>query len=90
MLIISYDISDDKLRQRFSKMLEKNGAVRLQFSVYEVNHTSRHMNNLRLLIHHDYVPKFDSTDSVLIITVPNNHVEKFGYAVHWDEDVTFL
>lgn len=35
MIIISYDISDDKMRTNFSKMLKKNGAIRLQFSVYE-------------------------------------------------------
>lgn len=34
MLVISYDIHDTKLRTRFSKMLTKNGAIRLQFSVY--------------------------------------------------------
>ena len=39
MLVISYDIKDDKLRTRFSKMLTKNGAIRLQYSVYEVNNT---------------------------------------------------
>lgn len=29
MLVVSYDISDDKLRTRFAKMLTKNGAIRL-------------------------------------------------------------
>ena len=36
MLVVSYDIKDDKLRTKFSKMLTKNGAVRLQYSVYEI------------------------------------------------------
>ena len=34
MLIISYDISDDKLRAKFSKYLSKFGG-RLQYSVFE-------------------------------------------------------
>lgn len=35
MIIISYDISDDRKRNRFAKMITKHGAIRLQFSVYE-------------------------------------------------------
>ena len=37
MIIISYDIKEDKVRSKFAKMLEKNGAIRLQYSVYEFN-----------------------------------------------------
>lgn len=32
MFVISYDIKDDKVRTRFSKMLTRNGAIRLQYS----------------------------------------------------------
>ena len=46
MIIVSYDISDDKMRANFSKMLKSNGAIRLQFSVYEVRNTKRIMDNL--------------------------------------------
>ena len=35
MIIVSYDIKDDKIRTKFAKMLCANGAIRLQFSVYE-------------------------------------------------------
>jgi len=54
MLVISYDIKDDKLRTRFSKMLTKNGAIRLQYSVYEVNNTNRHLDNLIVKIEGEY------------------------------------
>ena len=50
MLVVSYDIKDDKLRTKFLKMLTKNGAVRLQYSVYEINNTERVMNNLMVII----------------------------------------
>ena len=46
MIIVSYDISDDKMRTNFSKMLKSNGAIRLQFSVYEVSNTKRIVDNL--------------------------------------------
>jgi CRISPR-associated protein Cas2 len=50
MLIVSYDIQDDKLRAKFNKMLCKNGCVRLQYSVYEMNNTQRNIDNLILKI----------------------------------------
>lgn len=46
MLVVSYDISNDKLRAKFAKTLEKQGAVRLQYSVYEINNTKRVLDNL--------------------------------------------
>lgn len=50
MIVISYDIADDKLRAKFSRLLTKNGAIRLQYSVYEVNNTNRVIENLKLKI----------------------------------------
>lgn len=41
MLIVSYDIADDKVRTRFSKFLQKFG-FRLQYSVFEI-HNSEHI-----------------------------------------------
>ena len=40
MLIISYDISDDKLRAKFSKYLSKFGG-RLQYSVFEIRNNEK-------------------------------------------------
>ena len=52
MLVISYDISNDKIRNRFSKLLTKNGAIRLQYSVYEVNNTFVVRENIKGVIEH--------------------------------------
>ena len=49
-LLISYDIHNNKLRTQFAKMLTRNGAIRLQYSVYEANNTERILNNLRIII----------------------------------------
>ena len=38
MLIVSYDISDDKLRGKFAKFL-MSYAIRLQYSVYEIKNS---------------------------------------------------
>lgn len=89
MIIVSYDIKDDKIRSRFSKMLKKNGAIRLQLSVYEVNNTSRVMDILLLKIEH-FAKLFTADDSVIIFDVNSIKLRKYGNAIHRDKDVVFL
>lgn len=89
MIVISYDIADDKLRTRFSKMLTKNGAIRLQYSVYEVNNTNRTIENLKIKIE-NYAKKFTGADSVIVFEVSKNDMCKYGNAIHRDEDVVYL
>ena len=45
MVIVSYDISDDKLRTKFSKYLSKFGH-RLQYSVFEIDNSNRILDNI--------------------------------------------
>lgn len=90
MLVISYDISDDRLRTKFAKMLTKYGAIRLQCSVYEVNNTDRVINNLMLLIEDTFAKKFDGGDSVIIFDVSSVKLKKYGNAIHRDEDIVYF
>ena len=90
MIIVSYDIKDDKIRTRFAKMLRSQGAVRLQFSVYEVNNTQRIIDNIKLNVVEKFSKLFTGADSVLIFDAPNAKVEKFGNAIHRDLDVVYL
>lgn len=90
MLLISYDIKEDKLRTQFSKMLTRNGAVRLQYSVYEVNNTDRVLNNLRVLIENMFANKFDGGDSVIIFDVTAIKLKKYGNAIHRDTDIVYF
>lgn len=64
MIIVSYDISDDKMRTNFSKMLKRNGAIRLQYSVYEISNTKRIVDNLVAKIE-AYAKHFTADDSVI-------------------------
>lgn len=89
MLVISYDICDDKLRTKFAKMLTKNGAIRLQLSVYEVNNTNRVLDNLLVLID-DFAKKFDGSDSVIIFDVSAVKLTKYGNAIHRDSDIVYF
>lgn len=90
MLIISYDISNNKLRTRFSNMLRKNGAIRLQFSVYELNHNQRIVDNIRLKIETIFSNKFGGGDSVMIFDVNMASVIKYGNAIHRDQDILYF
>ena len=47
MIIVSYDISDDKLRTNFAKYLSKFGH-RIQYSVFEIDNSTRILDNLQM------------------------------------------
>ncbi len=92
MLIVSYDISDDKLRNKFSKFLEQYGR-RLQYSVFELRNSTRIMNNVLAEIEHRFEPKFSGTDSVIIIPITpadRKNVLRFGYAKHDEKEVVIF
>lgn len=90
MLVVSYDISNNKLREQFRKMLSKNGAIRLQFSVYEINNSKRIMDNITIKINDLFSPKFSGGDSVVIFNVNNNDIIKYGNAIHRDRDIVYF
>ena len=89
MIIISYDISDDKMRTNFSKMLKSNGAIRLQFSVYEVRNTKRIVDNIEAKIE-AYSKHFTADDSVVLFDIDATKLTKYGNAIHRDKDVVFF
>lgn len=90
MIIISYDIKDDKLRNKFAKMLRSQGAIRLQYSVYEVNNTKRIIDNIKLNIIDKFSNQFTGADSVVIFEASNTNIQKFGNAIHRDCDIVYF
>lgn len=90
MLIVSYDISDNKLRTRFSKMLTKNGAIRLQYSVYEINNTRRIQEVLKVKIENYFAKKFGGGDSIFIFETELERAVKYGNAIHRDKELLFF
>lgn len=89
MIIVSYDISNDKMRTNFSKMLKSNGAIRLQYSVYEVVNTKRIMDNLVTKIE-AYAKHFTADDSVMIFQVNSESIKKYGNAIHRDKPIVYF
>jgi len=90
MLVVSYDISNDKLRTRFSKFLSKYG-YRLQYSVFEIKNSDRILENITTKIEEYYADKFEQTDSVIIFLLSETCKKiKFGYAKNSDEDLIIM
>lgn len=87
MILISYDIQNDKLRTRFSKYLQKFG-YRLQYSVYEITNSKRMLANIMAEITNNFEKRFGETDSVIVIeTSENCKITKWGYAKNDDSDI---
>lgn len=89
MIIVSYDIADDKIRNRFAKMLKKNGAIRLQFSVYELSNTKR-VTEIVLTKIQTFSKYFSADDSVVLFEVTADKVIKYGNAIHRDKNIVYF
>ena len=90
MLIVTYDISDDKVRTKFSKFLSKFG-YRLQYSVFEIKNSKRILNVIEAEIQSGFEKRFDQSDSVIIFNLSKQcKVTKYGYAANDDEDLLVL
>lgn len=82
-IIVCYDISDNKTRTKFSKFLEKYG-VRLQMSVFELEHSSRLLNIIQEKIKHHFEDLFEESDSVFIFYTDLKQAVRYGSSKHLD------
>lgn len=89
MILVSYDITDNLMRSRFNRMLVKHGAIRLQFSVYEVINTKRIIDNMKVKIL-SYSKHFTANDSIIIFEVDNSKITKYGNAIHRDIPIVYF
>lgn len=90
MILISYDISDTKLRTKFMKYILRFGN-RLQLSVYEIDNSPRILKNIMADVNNIFMPKFSETDSVLIMNLSNTcEIIRMGHEVHYEEDLLIV
>ena len=90
MLLIAYDISDDKLRTRFAKLLSKYG-YRLQYSIFEVRNSKRILDNICVEIESQFEPQFGESDSIMLFRLSQQcKITRYGYARHDDHDIIIL
>lgn len=90
MVIISYDISDDKLRTKFSKYLSRFGH-RLQYSVFEIDNSTRILNNIINDLKNKYERAFSQSDSVIIFKMSSScEIIRYGYAKNDEKDFIII
>ncbi len=90
MVIVSYDISNDKKRTRFSKFLTRFGH-RIQYSVYELDNSERILKNVIAEIENKFMKLFDQADSVYIFVLSSScEVKRYGYAKNEESDLKII
>lgn len=89
MLIVSYDFEEDRPRTKFAKFLKKFGR-KLQYSVFEIKHSPRVLQNILSEIELRYQKQFRNADSIIITPLCEacqKRVVRYGYAVNEEKDV---
>ena len=90
MIIVSYDISNNKKRTIFAKYLSKFG-YRLQYSVFAIENSERILNNIINDLNNRFCKTFDQTDSVYVIKLnPNCEIIRYGYARNEERDIMIV
>lgn len=90
MIIVSYDISDDKKRAKFNKYIRKFGHM-LQYSVYEIDNSEKILNNIVADLNNKWLKQFDQCDSVYIFQMSNScKIMKYGFAKNEDTDLLIV
>ena len=92
MLIVAYDIHNNKLRTKFWKLLKKFWR-RLQYSVFEVKNSERILWILKTEIENIYAPRFTWADSIIVFPVSdslNKKVLRFWQPALQVEELLFL
>lgn len=90
MIIVTYDISNDKKRTKFAKYLEKFGN-RIQYSVFRIENSDRILKVILADLNNRFIKKFDQEDSVYVFRLnPNCEVHRFGFAKNEEGDLLIV
>ncbi len=90
MIIISYDISNDKLRTHFSKYLSRFGH-RIQYSVFEIDNSDKILDNIMTDISNKFEKKFSQEDSIIIFVLTKSCKKvRYGYAKNIEKDIVLI
>ncbi|MFA5462418.1 MAG: CRISPR-associated endonuclease Cas2 [Sulfurimonas sp.] len=90
MILVSYDISDDRLRTKFSKYLSKYG-FRLQYSIFQIKNSKRILDIVSFDIKNNFEKHFGQTDSIMVFRLSEQcKIARYGYAKNDDEDLIII
>lgn len=82
---ISYDISDDRQRDRAARLLGERGCKRVQKSVFLAPHfQAREIRELQALLNRQLTPHLGPEDSILCIPVERDLLD--GMVWHGDNE----
>lgn len=86
MLLVSYDIANDKLRTKFAKYLSKFG-FRLQYSVFQITNSEAVLRNIETEIKNTYEKSFTEEDSIIIFRLSETCKKTcYGYAKNEEQE----
>lgn len=89
MILLTYDIQEDKLRTQLSKFLISYGR-RIQYSVFEIDNSKRVLEIVKSEIKNRFEKKFGQSDSVMIFHLSNNcQITRYGYAKNEESNLVF-
>lgn len=92
MILISYDISNDKVRTKFAKFISRFGR-RIQYSVFEIRNSRRILQNILKEVDLKYKKLFTGADSVVIFQIceaDKNKIIRYGYAKNEEQSVVIF
>ena len=90
MIVVSYDISNDKLRNKFSKYLSRF-SHRLQYSVFEIENSNKILKNVICDIENRFSKSFTEADSIYIFELSSScNIIRYGYARHDEESIIIV
>jgi CRISPR-associated protein Cas2 len=92
MLIVTYDIHNDKIRTKFWKLLKKYWR-RIQYSVFELKNSQRVLNIIKREIEEKFAIQFTGADSILIIPISPadfHKVIRYWQPAMEEEEILFL
>ena len=90
MILVAYDIADDKLRIKFAKYLSKHG-YRLQYSIFQIKNSKRILSLVSSEIENRFEKEFSDTDSIMIFNLSENcKITKYGYAKNDDNTLIII
>ncbi len=90
MIIVSYDISNDKLRTKFATYLSKYG-YRMQYSMFQIKNSKRILAIVSSEIKNKFEKRFGQTDSIIILDLSEQcKITRYGYAKNDDEDLIIV
>lgn len=89
MILVSYDIQDNKKRAELSKFLKKFGR-KIQYSVYEIKNSQRVLTNILIELELKYSKHFEGGDSVIVFNLCEGcqkKIKRYGFSANEEKEV---